>query len=547
MSITLSESPFTVDFAQNSLAAKFSCTPFLITGVRACKQFKFTSLPAVGKTITFSFNDTSLTFTLNQYVIAAKYSDQIAVALSIPYLLRSFEDKIVYHYFLNLYYNISAELVEDGLILTFFAKEPGSAYNIEITTNDSISHFTVLSSISGVDSNKRDNYYVYAQIAVNRYKNGLLESVRTPEILLSPDSNNKAGLPLDILRSYFSDCDLPNYSDTIAGYQLHYALLVYKILFAEIYGEDPVVQTVNHSNNLYLINAIQSEHNHAVGLPDWDTFHPETAISSYTQPRNYGSKNDITVNSYKELLQYLYFIFIGDADRQNTYSVDLLCVDGSTVLNYKSGEITLYKNNITRVPISYNALGLYDYSVKEILSYKIKINFVDHDGNPFVFTRTFLLNQKPFFSKEFLLQSRFGVLESFFCENQLSEKTTEGNKVVLDESIEIDLSDEYTLYTARTGYKTKAEMQLLSEAVSKKYNYRVENESFYKITIVPGTFAILDEKEDLQSAEFSYLVTVQRNEIRSENDQNEYLFSGIAAVWDDSRVWGDHLIIYFNS
>jgi len=551
MSIYLSERPFDVDFAQNSLAAKFNCTPNSISGVKFYKQFYFTSLPNINQKITFSFNNTSLTFTISQYVIAAKYPDRMAVALSIAKILESFEDKIVYHYLLNKYYDITAVISGNGVIVTFAAKEVGSEYNLTISTDDRITHYTVLAeSVVGVSRIRLSNYFVYTQLLIKRYSQSIQETIRTPEMIISVDENNIAKLQLDILKSYFEECDVPNISDPVGGYALQYATILYNIMYAEVYGDTPAVQTVKKSADLIALNAKQYEYPRSVNLPDWITFHNEKKLSEYNQPRNYGSPNNLTVKSYKDLPQFLYFIYVAAADQADTYKVDLLLKDGTTVSSHATGQISFKHNAITRVPVSFKALGLDQYA-GDILSYTITFTFTGLSaGDVMTFKRTFVLEEKPFFAKEFLLQNKYGVLESFFIENQLVEKETEGDKVVKNGATEIDFSQKLTLYTARTGAKTKEEMQLLSDAVEQKFNYRILNNKTYLISILPNTFVIADEAEDLQSAEFSYMLNVAANDVGTENqaetDTNRYLFDGVT-VWDDTRIWGDHIQIYFQN
>lgn len=551
MSIYLSERPFDVDFAQNSLSAKFNCTPNQISGVKFYKQFAFTSLPAVNKKITFTFNNTSLTFTIAQYVIAAKYPDKMAVALNTAKLLESFEDKIVYHYLLNKYYDISAVISGNVVIVTFAAKEVGSEYNLTITTDDRTVHYTAIAgSVAGVNRVKLSNYFVFAQLLIKRYSQAIQETIRTPEMIISVDENSQAKLQLDILKGYFEECDVPNITDSIGGYPLQYATILYNILYAEVYGDTPAVQIVKKSEDLIALNAKEYEYPRSVNLPDWITFHNEKKISEYDQPRNYGSTNNLTVKSYKDLPQYLYFILVAGADQSDTYRIDLLLKDGTVVSSHATGQILFQHNAITRIPVSFRSLGL-DLYLGDILSYTINFTFSGLSaGDTMIFKRTFILEEKPFFAKEFLLQNKYGVLESFFIENQLVEKETEGNKVVKNGATEIDFTNKSTIYTARTGAKTKEEMQLLSDALEQKFNYRILNNKTYLISILPNTFTITDEAEDLQSAEFSYILNIAANNIGTENvaetDTNIYLFEN-STVWDDNRVWGDHIQVFFTT
>lgn len=547
MSITLTERPFTYDFARNSLAANFICTPNTISGTKFYKQFYFTSFPALRKKITFSFGDTDITFIVAPEFFAERTYNYIATASTPAEILAAFEDKILYHYTLSQYYDISAEISGDGVILTFSALNVGTEYNLTITTNDLTNHYTVLTgNVDGIDQERLENYNVYCQLLITRYKNSLQEVIRSSEIFLSL-SEDSVKLQLDILRSYLDSCDVPNCRDTVAGYALQYALLQYNILYAEVYGSTPAVHQVYKSIDLFALNAKMYEYSRSLNIPDWDAFHPEISISEYPQPRNYGSTNNLTVKSYKGLIQFLYFIYIGSVNQQDPYKVDLLLSDGTVVSEYKTGQISFKKNAITRIPVGFAALGLDAYTDGEIISYTVKFNFTGTEtGEVMTFSRTYLLQQKPFFTKEFLLQNKYGVLESFFCDNQLTEKIVEGDKAVMNNSVEIDITNEETQYTARTGYKTKAEMQQLSDAVGKKNNYRIENNKIYAVTILPDTFQIIDEKEDLQSAEFSYVLNTPANDIGVEESETIYLFER-ETVWNDTRTWGDHITIYFNS
>jgi hypothetical protein len=126
-----------------------------------------------------------------------------------------------------------------------------------------------------------------------------------------------------------------------------------------------------------------------------------------------------------------------------------------------------------------------------------------------VWTRTFVLNEKPFFAKQFLLQNKYGVLESFFVENEMMEKKVDGEQIMHENKVEIDVQDISATFTARTGNKSEHDLKLLSEAIENKQNYKIVNDILYPITILPDTLTIFDEEEDLQSAQFQYVFQIR--------------------------------------
>jgi hypothetical protein len=100
------------------------------------------------------------------------------------------------------------------------------------------------------------------------------------------------------------------------------------------------------------------------------------------------------------------------------------------------------------------------------------------------------------------------VLESFFVENEMFEKKVDGEQIMYEEKVEIDVQDISTTFTVRTGNKCEHDLKLLSEAIENKQNYKIVNGILYPITILPNTLTIFDEAQDLQRAEFQYVFQV---------------------------------------
>ena len=534
MSANIVEAPFPFDFANNALRFRLGGTPVAVTGRKAESRYKINTMPRANYYIEVKFGTKRMFF----------YCRNTLSAINNPYeiYLTGWQNEILkkigQNYYIAKYYSVT---ISNTLEIRFTSLLNGGE-NVTLQTNDGATNIQLLSQTMGIARTERAGYKLFAKLEVTHCVSGATKTVQTPEILLHVGADYRASLPLALLRAYFQGVDTPLLSQKLAAYTLKYAMIRCTLTYSDYF--DDTVQVINSTYEYYLANGKVSEAHRAVNQADWNCpMGGSNKLSYFVRPRSYGSPSGLTVKSYTDLPQYAYFMLFnynGSAATPLQVRIDIRNEDGSTVSNINPGALQISNLSIVRVPLSVNALSLENHST-QILSYTVRLY---HSATPnAVWTRTFVLQEKPFYAKEFLLQNKYGVLESFFIENEMIEKTVDGEKVTCEGKVEIDVQDVFTTFSARTGNKSDFEMKLLGEAMENKFHYKIVNGSLVPITILPDTLTIFDEGEDLQSAEFQYTFKIPDRSLPSPAGGSLKDFDTFEEKWDEAfyEHWNDRL------
>ena len=549
MSASIVEQPFIFDFVNNNLIFKLTGTPISVTGRKAVTRYKINAMPQANHYLMISYGTKAFEFIVKTTTSALQAPFEIFRYSSLSELKTELETKIAKNYYIARDFNVT---VSDTLEITFTAKQNGGN-TVTLQSTDSSANIQLLSTTTGVEMVEKAGYRIFAKLEVTRIVGGVTKTEQTPEILLHVDSDNRVSLPLSLLCSYLTAVDIPAPNESFAARSLKYALLKYRLVYSDYFND--TIQVLQYSDERYLVNGEMSESYRGINISDWSCpIGSSNKLSSFGRPRSYGSSSGLTVKSYSELPQYAYFMFFYTRE-VNSYTsslevrIDILNEDGSTVTNINPGAITLTNFSIARIPLSVKALSLANHST-QILSYTVRIF---HAATPAAaWTRTFIMQEKPFYAKEFLLQNKYGVLESFFIDNETIKKTVDGEKITCNGKIKIDITDVSTVFTARTGYKSDIEMKLLSEAVENRFHYKIVNGELIPVIILPDTLTILDEAEDLQTVEFQYMFNTPKSTSGETTGGNSggtttTYMTFIDSVWAAERTWNDISIFTVNN
>ena len=499
MSVTIEENPFPLDFAGNRCQYRIRCTPYSNGGRRSVSVFKIGQMPGLGYSLTVTYGETTLTM-----IVTVAYNKRddpnFLMRRTEPEKIKAeLEKKVARNYEIAQLYDVT---VSDELEIVFTSKEAGGD-SVTITSNDTNAIIDEIEQVAGITPVARANYGVTGWLELQRYANGSVSEERTPEFQLHPDSSGRVKVPLDILRPYFTQCDIPPTGEAFDTHQLLYALLKYRLVFADRFGTPPQVQSLQYSDWRLLSAGTVREDSRKRNLPDWLTSDMSVPLSHYKHIRNYGSTNGLTVRCFAGMPQYAYFILFDTESGPGLtrdLEVDVKVMEKSgNVVSLGASTFPVKNLNIVRLPLSSDTLRIME-SCPDAMSYTVTCT----EGAAFKWRRTFLLERKPLHGSVFLLQNRLGVLESLLVENELAEKETAGDEVVRDGGFEIAVTDSETTFTARTGYRSREELQLLADAAGNANNYKLENGNPVPITILPDTLTVADEAEDLQSVEFRY-------------------------------------------
>ena len=488
-----------------------------------------TALPS--SVLTVGFGDTVLDFQITSPYQARDRADRIAGYTDTSMLKKELQSKIAEHYTISRHYDVT---LADDLTLTFLSKEYGG----EVVTVDGNGSGNIeqLEQVAGVARVLRPNYGVFARFEVTRYSGGAVQTLETPDMILHLDSDDLAELPLDVLRSYFTAADVPSLAETFAAYPLQYATLKFRLTYSDVSGEIPQVGVLKHSQEAMLSAGRLDDTHQTLNLADWETDMGAAAkLSEYTDIRDFGSPTGLTVRSYAELPQYAYFLLFNTLEsashsRQLNVGVIVRMKDGG-IHTANQGQVSVSNYNIVRLPLSVAALGL---DPSGMLSYTVSIR--NESGAKW--TRTYVLGRKPIGAQEFLLQSRYGLLESLSTDTSAVEEQTDGSDTVKNGVVGADITDTATVHTARTGYRTAREIQLVADAMRSRHNYRIIGGRAVPIAVIPDTLTVTDTAEDLMEAEFQYRFNKPAT---TTSTGNLPALPNRLDRWDDVLLWVDDL------
>lgn len=537
MTAILSTSPFALDFIKNDISFGITGTPVKSIGKKFVTVYVVDHLPAVGNTIIIQFYNRTLEFVVKAPGRGAAADGYCIQNFSGSPLKAELESKILSNYYLNLYYDMT---ISETFKITFTSKVAGGEQVfMKTSTNDSF--FTLDSKTIGYSKNELDDYRIYSIFLIDRYINEIQESIQSPELFLSLDSKYKASVPVELLRSYFENVDIPQIAvSTFTKEILKYVFLKVRLQYAELF--DSKVQLVKKSEYHYLLNSFCISSHRSANKQEWIDPLSSDTISKSKRLRIYGTNQD-TVRTFAEMPQYVYVYYF---DKDSVASA----VRGAIVavlIRYKNGttsakQLTFNCKNFNFMRINCSVASLGIANPETVLEYSVTI--LDSADSTKSFSKTYRLFNKPIHSTVFLFQNRYGVLDSFYTVSQKFEKKSSGEKLFKGSLRSYDMDSEY-IFTSNTGYKSENELQLLSDASDNRFNFIVINNTAIPISIVPGSIVTRVTKEDLLSAEFDYEINTETADKTILIDYFKQI-GYISGTFDSDTVFNDQDIININ-
>ena len=520
-----------MDFAGNRTKFILRGNPASTLGRKSRSVFCINSMPQ--STLTVSFGDSIYVFRIvgehmgrNNPMDIANYQDSASLRAELV-------SKIAENYYIMRHYEVS---VDEYLNITFVSKEYGG--DVVSLDGHGSGDIDIVEQSAGIARVEYPNYQVFAKFEVSRCLNGALREEESPEMFLHLDEDDTVEVPTEILRSFFSQVDLPDPRyENLAAYPLRYAILKCRLTYTEAYGQPLQIGVFRHSRYIHLLSGRIDGIHHLDNLPDWNTEVQNERLSYYDHVRDFGCATGLTVRSFFGMPQYAYFLLFNNYEDENyTSSIAI-----SVIAREKSGEIfirdygqiSIPNFKLVRIPLSAEALEL-ALLVRDILSYTVVVK----NGTGLAWKRTYLVERKPYNAQVFLLQNRYGLLESVYAVDEAIEEDTQGTDTVKNGVVDVDITDTSTVYTARLGFKSTWELSLAAEAMRGRFNFRVINEDLViPIAIIPDTLTIVDTAEDLLSIEFQY-------RFKLDNTLAGWSAAPILprepiTIWEDERMWSD--------
>ena len=539
-----------LDFIKNNPFIEFQNANFYETKGHTTLRFTFgtqmfslnTGLSFIKFSLRFTFLQNTVTFALSDdFRLFDRYAGDPAVLTVVPYekeMREEFERKIKNNPLISQFYQVSFEKLANtsGAFgvwnMRFDAKtainnDRVSAAYINYLVGTGVVQPTLASSRAGAAPNLPENWKLWAKFILTKREDWQkYTQVETPEMLFDivPEGvffgsgvdllNCKVRLPLEILKNYFLTADTPALDEPLLGkngvptaYPIFKNSIKTLCQYTEISGKSMQKGIVRQTKEYTLFNGELDTGFHKNKLFDWATkdFPNFCWIpSAQTEIMVWGTNTGDKARIFRDLPQWLYVSTL----KMKTNTTIALKADYPLVI--KQGDpvpvpsafsLTLLPEMIYRIPISMKNLEL----PNNIPSFSVTLK-EPSATQPF-FKRDFEVVEKPYHARVFLLQNKYGLLESFWINNLLEEKTIDGEAIRLSEFYAVDISKVETVYTARTGSKRIAEMQILKQAIENTDNYIVLDKELIPITILPLTLQVAEEEDDLQSAEFQFIRT----------------------------------------
>lgn len=482
--MNLRAQPYKIDFIGNNPKFVVKTSPFLTEGRQYARSF------AVRLIVYGSFSLYTPHGNYHWDVSTADRPDRpfaMKQATTAAAVMEQLQAKLVNNYDINLFYAVTAELRQNDVLLTLTAREYGAQSNIALQNNST--PYTVENTVFGLNRSSKNNYKIAAWFQCGEE--------RTPAMFYD-DNGNDVSINTDMLKPYLHTPDIPQYGETVGAKSCTHAAIRTRLLFAEY--ENGQVGVVKQSDEIMLLRGKIEQYCADNNIPDWKS-NTDGKLYLSDELSIFGQDNGDTVKTDLHTEQYLYVANFTAADIANVpVTLTTRADDGTTTTT--AATVTFKAQTVSRVAVGASALGI--ASKIGLAHYSVTI------GNTGI-TRHFLITPRPFHAKTALLQNHVGLYESFVFDNVAVEITTNGERAVTNRADRYIIDDTTRVITARTGLRTQREIRRLEKALASEHNLLLEGQYAWRISIVPGSYTVVDETADLIEVEMQFLLTEKVN------------------------------------
>lgn len=482
--MNLRATPYKIDFVGNRPTFTVRTSPFHTEGRRYARSF------AVRLIVSGSFNLYTPHGNYQWDVSTSDHPDSVFAmkqATTASAVMEQLQAKLINNYDINLFYAVTAEFRQNDVLLTFTAREYGAQGNIALQNNST--PYTFEETVFGLNRSVKDNYKIAAWFQCGEE--------RTPTMFYD-DNDGDVTISTEVLKPYFGMPDIPPFGENTGAKSCPHFAIRTRLLFAE--SENGKVGVVKQSDEITLIRGRIEQYCADNNIPDWQSnndekFHLSTGLSIFGQDNGDTVKTDIRTE------QYLYVANFTDNDVSDVpVTLTKHSANGSETTT--AATVTFKAQTVSRVAVGAAALGIAAQS--GLLWYSVTIGTTG-------ITRTFLIVPRHYHAKTALLQNRVGLYESFVFDNVAVEITTNGERAVTNLADRYIIDDTTRVITARTGLRTQREIRRLEKALASEHNLLLEGPYAWRISIVPGSYTVVDETADLIEVEMQFLLTEKVN------------------------------------
>jgi len=490
MSISLQHTPEQYDFCDNPIAFRLLSSTYLVnTGTKARQRIQLTGTTQAGDKILFEFLDYSLEFNFRAS------PDNSGLELTAGGTVYTLASELSNNYYLYRYFQISVEGTDKVELL---ALEEGSDYTIDLTINSSA--LSACDVFSGVDPSYLDNFKIYIGLFVeNDFASGTFQKI--VESFLDPNSAGRADYYFgQIIKRLFPVFEAPNFAyDELHG--VYSPILKYYIQYAEYYGEEPAVKKLSTGDLFYCIN----------GHLPVDKWKDHDFINDIKTNKLLLTNLPLESELWKQAHAYVYYLNTEGKTESFTVTYESVNTDGSSNAAFDLTIEDIPAGSVFGIPLGPDILEIGN-SAKELSRFTIQVKTTDEE-DPVTEFYTFHVIPRPFNPVNILYKNEYGVLDTLLCENlQLSVKTEKSeseaflpyNYSLLQGNKLGHIKKSTLTMKASTGFIHQDEAARLSAILESDYGFMVGKTRYLKIVILPGSFKLIDQADDLQQFEFSF-------------------------------------------
>ena len=518
MSLTLISEPYLWGWAQNRNRYRFSCNSTKTSGARCTVSWLLKQRGSNGQHLVVEIDGTPYTW------------DFVAADVANPWSVGSLSDmaaKITGNYYVAQLFTTTSSVTSGVYTVTLTGKEKGK-HDVRLYYTDSdgeeidataaaLTYYETASSASGADSEQLANYALAVSLEVIGNDCNSLKSYKSDPLYFQPGTDGSAEVPLEMLRGYLPQPDLPTYGETAGGRLLTNAFIKYRIRYGEVYGDTPRMQTASYSSWRYALCGEVVDYYHRLNLPDWQDVAPSEQLSSVSSTGNtylrmIGDDHGVTTDVRADQPEYLYGLYYQASAAVNAnfalqLSVKLYDKEGTETsiavnFNVKNG-------NVYRLSVGPAAVGAADSAYYKVL--------IKEAGGADGWERTYRVLPALYGGHWLLLQDKYGLLRSVAAASVKVTHDVTSEEMTIAGRHYSDKQSHGEKYTVVTEAMRRDEARRVAQSLAKEYHYYYSGGAWLRISVEADSLETWNEKNDMATLtfEFRFIENQTENEARS--------------------------------
>lgn len=478
--MNITQQPFAIDFVGNNPKYRIKTSPNFVDGrcYRAAYDIESLTIGILEIGTPYGTYQWEIKNTANP---KAEYEVNSAQTTTAVYA--ELENKIIYNAQLNENYEIEITKLSNKVRLFIKAKEGRDDDFVTIQSTGNESEISEWSHTTGITRTPKDNYNIEIQF--------ITENEKSPKIYLD-DEEGKVEFGTKILQDYFKKTKIPRPNESMAAISANDCMLKFRLLYAE----RTTITSLREisEERIYLkgkINEASRKNNRA----DWKDIGAKK-LYQQTDINIYGQNSNETITTDEEKEEFLYISNFTNTAITKTITIE---ATGKEDSQSRTQQMTFPAKSITRIPVGVNTVNLPQCG--ELVEYRVKIPCYNSN-----ITRIFKIKPREYTAQTMFLKNRLGLYESITMQDISEEKEIQGENVTVQEKETITINKTNKTYTLKTGKKTASEMRLLEAAVEQEQNLWIKGKHAEVIAIIPGTYTIRNESEDMVEAEMQFKI-----------------------------------------